>query len=202
MPKSCWACWRPEEIGISQVLRAATPGMPAGSAAAGAPSVLAPLESFRREIYIAPHPETAATRSKRRAVVAMATRFPNAVTPVHKTWSYIYNWWPQLAVVMCMLVACCVFLHPEVLVIVPMKLASYVPLYIAWAASRMLGHVEHEVAAFFGFGASAWLPAPPLATSISTETVNPSGNSVATYVPRSGSIAPWCLAAFFAWRQH
>ena len=84
--------------------------------------------------------------------------------------------------------------HPKLVALVPLRVASWIPVYIAWAGNRVLARLEHEFAVAFGF-ASAIVPAPE--STGSTESPHPIRVAATSH---SGALA-WLVAIYFAWKH-
>ena len=176
-----------EEVDIGSLLRSTAPSTPSQSP----PSAL--LGYTERDPQV---------RTKKRAVIALHTSGQVVSQKVARSFVQAYQWAPVAMFVVC--VACAVSLatKPELVAIVPIKLLSWLPLYIGWAASRICASVEREITAAFGLDPYlSWLALPSSeVTSSASEPLNP-GPGRHMIATRPTSLLGCFIASYIAWRN-
>ncbi len=71
------------------------------------------------------------------------------------------NMAPRFTSLMMLVAIWCIFTRPEVIALVPLRIATWIPIYLAWPGQRIVQRIEHEIAAWLGVGSSVFrLPAP------------------------------------------
>jgi hypothetical protein len=146
-------------------------------------------------------PRTVA-RTSRRGVLALPSSSPIVTRVTQAASATVLRWWQFAPCVVSFLwfaVAWLVLSRPEVVAIVPLKIASFVPMYLAWAGNRIIMRFENELALFLGI-------APSLSHPLASESTTMPGASgyptVAGPVPaHSASFLGWLAAAYMAWQS-
>ena len=131
--------------------------------------------------------------TRREAVFAITpvAMQPRTVQITHAATTAFTSWWqwaPGLVSFVLFATVWFMLSHPELVALVPLRVASWIPVYIAWA------RLEHEFAVAFGF-ASASVPAPE--STGSTESPHPIRVAATSH---SGAIG-WLVATYFAWKH-
>ena len=135
-----------------------------------------------------------ATRIHQRAVIAMSGPINGGQLTVANHLKALVAWAPHVFGFLALCLAWCVLSRPELIAIVPVKLAGWIPLYLAWAGNRILSRLEQEFHSWFLNTAPSTfaLPAPETATATGMP-----GTPYGQHAPSSG-IFGWLIAAYLA----
>jgi hypothetical protein len=143
----------------------------------------------------------AVARTTRRGVLALPSSSPLTTRVTQAASATVLRWWQFAPCVVSFLwfaVAWLLLSRPEIVAIVLLKIASFVPMYLAWAGNRIIMRFENEIAIFLGIAPSSH-PLAPESTTMPGASGYP---TVAGPVPASSaSFLGWLAAAYMAWQS-